>query len=288
MSIISDIGPYLPWIVPVSISALAATGYIMHRHEVVEVAQGLRNRRLFSRDGELQRGNRAPELALGRPGQNRLVGPSLVEGVSALASYVERTDPDWVVGVNLGGRLLSAYVSNKIKISPERCLFMRRSDDGTSMEFEREAGSSVRNRHEGHMLVIDDVSRTGITFATIRSFLMRTNYQREHHHFRRVSFATLIEVVEPHSAGVRMRSDWSWRTTRDPTFSFPWSNLSADVNLAVNLKRDHFQLDRKMGQVLEEYKKIGSDYGYALETAGDYIESAANYKEGRDDGDLLW
>lgn len=266
---------FLPFLVPTTITFVAVIGYLTHHGEVLKVVQGLKNLKVFTEDQVLQRRVHSPELPpelQSRPhGQRQLEGAVLKEGIAALASYVKQRNPDWLVGVNFGGRLLSAYIANQIGFSAQNCLFIRRSDDGTAIVFEQQAGHLLRNRqYEGDMLILDDISRTGLTFATIRSFLMQTNYQSDYH-FRRVYFATLIEVIEPHSLRSRMRPDWSWRATRDVTFKFPWSELGAEITLAVNLKKDGFGPDEKSRRVLDLYGRIGSDFNCALETAQRYI-----------------
>jgi adenine/guanine phosphoribosyltransferase-like PRPP-binding protein len=262
---------YVVWLPAIILSIIVLGTYIKFRHEVLDSIHGLQDLKLFTTNEELRRRVQVPLLRV-PSGAHQVSGPLVRAGAEELGRYVGDLGPDWIVGVNLGGRLLSAYVADLIKFPRPKCLFMRRSDDNRTMAFvEQREQTSANWAYNGNMLVIDDISRTGGTFEAIRSVLVGINYTNEFD-LRRVYFATLIEVLEPHS--LRVRPDWSWRYTDERyNIRFPWSMLGLGIVSALRRKgvRPRLNLDEKDYEILAEYQRIGSDFEYALATAKRFI-----------------
>jgi hypoxanthine phosphoribosyltransferase len=127
---------------------------------------------------------------------------------------------------------------------------------------------------EGTLLVVDDITRTGKTLKIIRAFIINTNFRNEYA-LKRVRFATLLQA-ELTDTEQYMRPDWSWKLTRHRYVKFPWSTLSAEVRYVRSRASDpafHIERDQNLQKAFTEYKKIASDYQYALKIAREFIDS---------------
>jgi hypothetical protein len=262
---------YFDFLPAIAVFLITTAGYIIYRQYFIEIISNYHNTKLFTSNKMLWKRKQSGPIY--KEHRVALSAKDVREGISEIKSYINDLSPDWIIGLHLGGRLLSVYISDKISYPIENCLFMCRSPEGDTLEILHPSDKPIPNPpYEGKLLIIDDISRSGITFSTIRGYFMKINYKSEYH-LRHVYFATLLEMFEPHPARNRSRPDWSWGLTTDIEARFPWSLESAKFARALNLRRSGFKIDKQMESLLDEFRRIGTDYQYALKMAKKYIDA---------------
>jgi hypoxanthine phosphoribosyltransferase len=201
------------------------------------------------------------------------------EAILALASYAKTFNPDWVIGMHVGGRLASVLVAKAAGIPKERCGYVRMTTR-KEITFERQNGQKKVDVFDGRMLIIDDVSRTGRTFRNLKSFLVERNFlpstlnnateaiQNPTVIFSldTVKFASLLVVSNDEINDGEFRPDWVYRRTSNKSVALPWSDLSEVVRVALENKSKSKPAvgDAK---TLLEYETLCESYDVSLEKA---------------------
>src|SRR6476660_7700703 len=110
----------ISWVLP-TLVAVATIGYFLNRTYLTNLAQRLANDAAFSdQEGDpLGTGLLAPFVE-----GDCLEGDKFADGVAALLQYAKQVNPDWILGVHPGGRLLSVRICEFLNLDPTRCFFV--------------------------------------------------------------------------------------------------------------------------------------------------------------------
>jgi adenine/guanine phosphoribosyltransferase-like PRPP-binding protein len=187
---------------------------------------------------------------------DRLSGNAFHGAIDKLVQFARLQNPDWIVGLHPGGRLISTYVAEQLGVAPDRCLFLR--TDLNRMRAEVDMTLNLRfeaepvGRMEGKVLVVDDVSRTGRTIKEVGAFLAeRTNSGLAS--IRGVCFAVLVRA----EVSIQQTSVWAAYTTRERNINLPWSPLSNRIDQA------YAEIQARYGEHLEQHRRLVFDFEYA-------------------------
>ncbi len=254
---------------PPLLVAVALGGWIyLNRAELFEIGRLLKSKTAFTPESALRTRESVEEL----PGTNKtsLEDQTLKQAISDLTAFAKRINPNWILGVHPGGRLLSVLIAEEIGVPGNRCLFVRTTSRvGKRITLEPEL---IPNEpREGTLLVIDDISRTGDTLNLVKAFLFELNYT-EWHRFGDIKFAVLLVVAEPGSSSFVFRPDFVAYRTDQRGFKTPWSELSDKITtaLAENRQKSGWE-SQETKEVIADYDRLISDHQYALSLARRYV-----------------
>jgi hypoxanthine phosphoribosyltransferase len=228
----------------------------------------------YKREQDLVTG-RFPELL--SPEIREVPLKKLIAGLDDLKAFVSTYDPGLIVGIHPGGRLLSVYVADKISFPRDRCIFAHtepiRTNEIRLRGWEDRASA-------GKILVIDDITRTGITLRSVNSHLIVAE-QTGRLRFEALHYAVMLavqqknRVFEPH---------WCRFLTRNVSISFPWSPVTEQIKNALNHKVKGLKYQRDF---LEVHELIATNFESALRLANLAIERRDRLNRMLKEGKLL-
>ena len=245
------------------IIVIVFAGYFWNRDQLFAVAVSLKNKKLFTEQSSLP--TRHDRRLLSLSGDDRLDGGQLKKSVDDLVGYAKKIKPTWIVGVHPGGRLLSTFVGDQIGLPSYRCLYIR-----TNRHREVVFVPPINAPLEGTVLIIDDISRTGKTFNSIKYELIEKNYSEK---FRLTKvYVAVIAVEFKQEAEDTFRPDFAVYRTEVEHLKFPWSEFSARIGVAITRKNDGLTFDES---VMSEYVRLIEDYEFARELGKQYLEESS-------------
>ena len=248
------------WLAPLVLVGVVGAGYYAHRHDLIELGRTLHNQKILFTSNQLL----APRAEL--PPVADIVSLStsaLNDAVARLIEYATEVNPDWIVGVHPGGRLLSVYMADKINLDASRCLFVRTDPDRTDrLVFELPPNEKM----SGTLLVIDDISRTGDTLEALKLFFVERNFT-DVCALQRIYFAVLL-VVSIADYEESFRPDWVRFRTDNRWFKLPWTDLAVKVKTTFAAKRMGLHFDPN---VIEQHERMTIDHNYTLGLAKKYF-----------------
>src|ERR1700674_4116947 len=107
------------------LSSIIFAGFFLYRDEIVSVARSLQNKNAFTPFSALPPREAVPIIKSGTG--DEFAEMYLGEAMSKLVTYVKAIEPDWLVGVHPGGRLVSVLLAEQVNFPPNRCLYVRTS-----------------------------------------------------------------------------------------------------------------------------------------------------------------
>jgi hypoxanthine phosphoribosyltransferase len=258
---------YLPWLIPVLLSCVVVGGYAFSHAYVLAVARQLNNRKVFSESQILP-----DDIYPKRSDEVTLRGSRLQEATEAMVFYARNMKPDWVVGVNLGGRMLSVLVADAIGLEPTKCLFVS-TDPDRDPNVVFQPSVDHLNCISGKMLVVDDITRTGDTFRLFRKYLNDLNFTKNFD-LSVVSFAVVAIVA--YETFFRPCPDWARFRSTSRNLKFPWTELSSSIQLAYSYRHSKRDYDQS---VIDEYDRLCSDFQYALDIASKFLSGRSGIRQ---------
>lgn len=260
----------LVWGTPITIIVLMVTGFVANREFLTEVARRGFNAHVFDRPPRAAETSSLHPLKAGRD--------NLVDAIAELARFAKNQKPDWVMGVHVGGRLLSVALCDVLGIPPERCLFVSTHLSRNRLFAIEGEGGGEPNSISGSMLIVDDISRSGTTLRDLKNFLHRQNYDGELQ-LSKVSFAVLV-VADKEDAERKFYPDWAYYHTLEKYFRLPWTDTSIEVATAYDRRERnselfargmvHLQTDINEAKI-EEHERQARNFAHALKVAGSYL-----------------
>ncbi len=204
-----------------------------------------------------------------------LDGEDLRSALSGLVNYSREVAPDWICGVQPGGRMLSIWLANELGLGSNRVLYIETTGvPKESIDFHNKPNSQPT----GNAIVIDDISRTGDTLKAVKSFIRVRRYEGIHN-FSQVKYVTLATVLPLDDSSKLFVPDWTARKTNEYNFSFPWTWLTR--GMTESRKRSIFDFKAE-SELLTMYKNIRDD----AETAFEVFLSILTNKSRREVRDL--
>jgi hypothetical protein len=190
-----------------------------NRHELRELARSVHNQYVFTEDDREALAESLEEIGSRDP---RLISV----GVPALRDYAEELKPDWIIGVNVGGRLLSAALARAIGLDASRIVYIHHDPVTKSL-----VSVPKIDELKGTLLVIDDISRSGGTLRFVKTSLESAN-GRGNFQLSCVRFAVLVVDATAGEVHADFTPDWAMYVTRSAKpFEFAWTPISEKVKV---------------------------------------------------------
>lgn len=236
------------WAAPAILVVLIAVAVVTNRSFLAEAARRRYNAIVF-RDRPSYAALRATLHAMG---DNTSVS-DMTEPVAELALFCRNLQPDYVMGVHVGGRLLSTTVCDVIGLDRKKCLFVSTHRSRNELFTIEAEGGGPPDKIEGSLLIIDDISRTGNTLRDLKNFLHRQNYDASVR-LSQVTFAVL--VVADKGAKRVFVPDWAYFHTDEKYFKLPWTDHSLEVATAYDRRATNLTLiDRGKSDLVVDYNE---------------------------------
>ena len=142
-----------------------------------------------------------------------LATSSTVIGVISLEIFVRRNKPDYIVGVNRGGWLISTYLAHRLNIHRDKLLRFD-ADKSEVLDKIDALKKAIISDPEMDILLIDDISRTG---SSIRK---ATSYMRKTFPLAELSAAVLVVCGRETDKNIDYNPYW----TQYKDVQLPWSS----------------------------------------------------------------
>jgi hypoxanthine phosphoribosyltransferase len=136
---------------------------------------------------------------------------STVIGVIKLELFARRIKPDYIVGVNRGGWLLSTYLAHRLNIGRDNLL---RFDADRDCIIDTELSHNINDADEMNLLLVDDISRTG------ESIKKAISYLKNKFILGKINIAVLVVCGRKADKSIDYNPYW----TRDKDIQLPWSS----------------------------------------------------------------
>jgi hypoxanthine phosphoribosyltransferase len=240
--------------------AVAVSCY-RNRHELFQLAVAIHNNYAFSHGDRAEFAADLDEISSEDPRISQ-------GGVQKLIEYARSLQPDWVLGVNTGGRVLSSQVCKAIELNLDRCRYVRYDVESEVVSFAPE----LEEQMAGTLLVIDDISRTGDTLGSIKSYLMEHN-GTDRFQLTTVRFAVLVIDPAPKEHDVDFAPDWAcYKTSEGKNFKFAWTPLVDKIKAECRRKKAEREQQQRANGVKEsgvdelasqEERRLATDPAYA-------------------------
>lgn len=257
---------FLGLILSITVSVIALS-ILAVKHQVKMVAAANRN---FKTTRQIE----APEF----PSESMAEGTQ--QAIDQLVKYAKEIDPDCIVGVHAGGRLVSALVCEELDIPEHHCGYF-----STDLYRDREPQLFMKsNSLHGKVLVIDDVIRTGSTLEMIRRKITHDTFYKKMDVDS--SFFAALVVAEDRrkfSKGYFF-PDWlRFKTKRDDE-QLPWSRLNAGIRMAMMYKNKDRDFDEYMIAV---HDRLIKDVSFALYCVNLAMRDEVKFEKLLDNKELL-
>lgn len=172
-----------------------------------------------------------------------------------IEAHARTFNPDHIVGVHLGGRLLSTIICRRMSIPDSRCHYLETGRVTGSLPKLR---SSANEPPNGKVLVVDDITRGGTTISSASKFFVNQAAQN-HLKISELNFATLVQVVTPTKAERGyIAPDWSAHRTNTETFQLAWTPVSSLVESIYRTKDPDWSQPE-----VEFFERLVSDFDFA-------------------------
>ena len=152
-----------------------------------------------------------------------LPGSSTLIGVVALEAYAREQKPQYIVGINRGGWLLSTYLAHRLNIDREHLLRF----DSKRNEIIDNNINNIKLKHK-NILLVDDISRKG------NSIKIAHEYMRNK--FPDTSFLTVVLVICGENPAQEI-IDFHPYYTEYPDIQLPWSDEKRKQEARKNLSK---------------------------------------------------
>ncbi|MEL6439595.1 MAG: hypothetical protein AAFQ80_10115 [Cyanobacteria bacterium J06621_8] len=153
-----------------------------------------------------------------------LPGSSTLIGVVALEAYARKQNPQYIVGINRGGWLLSTYLAHRLNIDREHLLRF----DSKRNEIIDNNINPQKLKHK-NILLVDDISRQG------NSIHIAHQYMKDK--FTDTSLATVVLVVCGENPAEKI-IDFNPYYTEYPDIQLPWSDEKRKQEARHNLSKE--------------------------------------------------
>jgi hypoxanthine phosphoribosyltransferase len=262
---------FLIWLPGIVFLGVVGISCYRNKSQLFIIAQAVHNHFVFS---ERNREAVADDLLEVSP-----LDPQITkEGISSLVEYARQLNPDWIVAVNPGGRLVSTAVAIQMRIDPTQCLYVRCDPEFDAVTL---APGRVLPQFGGTILVVDDISRSGVTLELVKDYLMQIN-GTDRANARTVRFAVLVMDVSHNVHHVDFAPDWALYKTYDSEFKFVWTDFTDKIKLECKRKRaEREQQARAEGRhdVVDmptaEELKLANNFEYAKSEVQKYLPRMA-------------
>jgi hypothetical protein len=190
------------------------------------------------------------------------------EAFLGLCDYAKHVKPDWILGINYAGRVLSVAIAEKIGMPQDRCATV--TVDIKNVPAIQFQDDSTEDRIEGRVLVVDDISRTGSTISSLRTFFLKNNRVSGDGALQIVDlhFATLLVASQVGSGEAVYMPSWTYGLIDSRSVKLPWSETSGDIRDATLEDQD----DKSALAVLGNWKDIVLQFSRAAIEAKRYFE----------------
>jgi len=183
-----------------------------------------------------------------------LSGQPLTKAIEDLVAYAKSVNPDVILGSHIGGRLLASYVSEKLGLPDDKCVFIGRE---TTLRSKLIVESNLE-RVYGKMLLIGDVFKSGATINGVVDFIEQ-QYEEGKLGANVLAVAVLVAVpVERSLIGAR-RTVWSAYKSNSRRIIFPWTGKVISIRNALFGAEEGLLED----DLIPEYRKIVGSTKYA-------------------------
>jgi hypoxanthine phosphoribosyltransferase len=151
-----------------------------------------------------------------------LATSSAIIGVIRLEMFARKQKPDYLIGVNGGGWLLSAYLAQRLDI--ERDHLLRFNSESKQILDRKELNLNNKN-----LLLIDDISRQGVSLHSAVEHLRST--------FPSCNLFTAVMVVCSRNSS-KKNIDFYPYFTESPDIELPWSSEERKKEARKILSKD--------------------------------------------------
>jgi hypoxanthine phosphoribosyltransferase len=152
-----------------------------------------------------------------------LPGSSTLIGVVALEAYAREKDPQYIIGINRGGWLLSTYLAHRLDIDREHLL---RFDSNKNEIIDNNINKA---RLKGkRILLVDDISRKGDSIKKAHEYVKNQ--------FPDSSFSTVVLVICGENPSQEL-IDFHPYYTEYPDIQLPWSDEERKKEARENLAK---------------------------------------------------
>lgn len=194
------------------------------------------------------------------------------QSISELITYVKHENPDWIIGVHPGGRILSTFVADQLNFPTHHVKFAH-------TEPESYLSISIRDVNEisGKVLVVDDITRTGTTLRAVRSKIVESVRPNFVNNSLRVAVLAIVNAFEDKDAVISPFSPhWFWMATDYKYLELPWSKLSDKIKSSYNNNQkgvDHPEYFIKL------HEKMATDFEFSLSIAKLCMDDYDSFEE---------
>jgi hypothetical protein len=191
------------------------------------------------------------------------------EGIRALIDYAAELKPDWIAGVNSGGRVLSITVAKQIAFDLSRCFYVRYDTDTEELTVVRDPVVPLY----GTLLVIDDISKSGNTLAAVKDYFIDHNGSQGMM-LTRARFAVLVLDDTPDDPHTDFVPDWvRYKTLDGQNFRFAWTPISEKIKGECKRKKASRERHERSATRTAEVTSLPSAEETRLATDPDYAAS---------------
>ncbi len=152
-----------------------------------------------------------------------LPGSSTLIGVVALEAYARKQKPQYIVGINRGGWLLSTYLAHRLNIDREHLL---RFDSRRNEIIDNNLANN-KLKHK-NILLVDDISRQGNSIKIAHQYMRKK--------FPDTRFLTVVLVVCGENSAQEI-IDFHPYYTEYPDIQLPWSDEDRKREARENLSK---------------------------------------------------
>lgn len=253
------------WIPTLILLVVACCVYWSSRQHIHEVAQALHNSYVFSMADRSAMADGLESISSKDP---RIVS----EAVPGLIDYARELNPDWIAGVNPGGRVLSAKLASEIGLDAEKCFYIRADRATNTIDFVPD----IKWPLTGKLLIVDDISRSGDTLAFVKSILMQKN-GNGNFQLKRIDFVVLVLDFRGGKHYAEFAPDWAgFKTDEGDAFRFPWSDFTGLIKKECQRKKEMRAREAKATGIVPVVEEVGDErlaenFEYAEAEARKYI-----------------